>query len=178
MQYRGRWLVAALGLPIAVIAACGGSVATIDPASSSSSGGSGTGSGTGPATDAATEAAAPDAGAIVDASKPTKDAASNDPACPKTFEPPVGNCQQGLTCAYPEGSCSCVGYCGGAQPPPGIDFSHWACAPKNDACPDERPKEGSPCKGAVVCTYGYCCTQTFSCSKSGKWAAGPMQCPP
>lgn len=86
----------------------------------------------------------------------------------------------GLSCSYDEGRCECRGYCGGAPPPPGEDFSHWACTPKRtDGCPDDKPANGSACNvPAKVCDYGDCCIEQLTCGQSGKWASGGLICPP
>jgi len=182
MAHRSRSSVTLASIVITALSACGGSVATIGP---SSSGGSGTAvdetsTGTGTGTGTQSVDAAVDARPVADAGKPKEDAGPNDPACPKSFEMPAGNCKEGLRCAYPEGTCSCVGYCGGVPPPPDVDFTHWSCTPKaEDACPDERPEQGAACKDrGTICNYGECCVQTFTCGQSGKWTSGPMQCPP
>jgi hypothetical protein len=104
----------------------------------------------------------------------------NDPSCPPTFDTAAGHCTIGLTCSYPTGHCSCLGYCGGAAPPPDTDFSHWDCVLKRtDGCPDAPPTVGTPCEPrASSCSYGDCCIQHFQCPASQKWTSGPVLCPP
>ena len=163
----------------AVVAACGGSVAVVggngggpDP-TGGSSGTSGGSSGTLPKKDGGTSK--------LDSSS-TDDAAreANAPGCPSSYMEPPGNCTLGLVCAYDQGKCECLGYCGGAPPPPDTDFSHWTCTPKLvNGCPDSPPVSGSLCKTpAASCTYGSCCVETFICGQSGKWSSGGLACPP
>lgn len=110
------------------------------------------------------------------------DAGGNDPSCPASFGDPGTHCQIGTQCAYPNGNCACVGYCGGAFPPEDVDFSHWSCTevpapPRADGCPDTLVP-GSACSPTgKVCTYGDCCIQAFTC-KDGKWSEGMILCPP
>jgi hypothetical protein len=111
----------------------------------------------------------------------TKDAAreANAPGCPAQFSepPPQGTCTLGLACAYDEGACKCVDYCGGAPPPPNEDFSHWTCQ-KDDDCPRPKPASGSACKTpGKTCTYGDCCIEQLTCVSS-KWSSGGVVCPP
>jgi hypothetical protein len=120
-----------------------------------------------------------DGGGAVDAR--AKDAAreANAPGCPGQFSElaPPGHCTIGLECAYDDGTCKCLDYCGGAPPPPEEDFSHWACK-KYDDCPTPKPVDGSTCKTpGKVCTYGDCCLEQFTCVNS-KWASGGISCPP
>ena len=173
MLLRSRLVTASV--VVAATVACGGSVTPIDSSSSSGTSGTGSGSGSGSG-DVKTDGGAP----VKDAGRPEKDAGPNDPECPKSFLAPPGNCTVGVKCTYPRGTCSCLGHCGGAPPPPDVDFSHWSCTPKrSDGCPEEAPQDGSACKKpAAICSYGDCCVQTFTCGQSGTWAAGPMSCPP
>jgi hypothetical protein len=171
----------ATGLVLVAIAACGGSVSTIDPASSSS-GSTGSipngPSGTSSSSSGGDEDRDPkDGGRTKDAAKDA--AGPNDKRCPSSFKAPKGNCDVGVTCGYAEGSCACLGYCGGPPPPPDVDQSHWTCTPKRtDGCPELAPENGDGCNGPKSCTYGDCCVQTFVCSAGGKWLGGVLQCPP
>lgn len=119
-------------------------------------------------------------GGLASDAKPTKDAAreANAPGCPGQYsDAPPGHCTIGLACAYDEGTCDCVDYCGGAPPPPNEDFSHWSCKPYDD-CPQPAPKDGSTCKkSGQTCNYGACCIETFTCVGS-KWSGGGLACPP
>jgi hypothetical protein len=166
-----------LGLLVsAVIAACGGGVATVG-----GDGGAGSDGSTNGGTDSGSITPNDGGAPLTDAAR-TKDAArdANPASCPATYTAPAGNCTIGTICSYDQGRCECDGYCGGAPPPPDTDFSHWTCTPKLDnGCPDDPPLQGSTCKiPTATCTYGPCCVETFTCSQSGKWSSGGIACPP
>jgi hypothetical protein len=120
-----------------------------------------------------------DGGGPTDA-KPIKDAAreANAPGCPAQYaDAPPGHCTIGLACAYDEGTCTCVDYCGGAPPPPNEDFSHWSCKLYDD-CPQPKPQPNTTCKKpGQTCTYGACCIEQLTCVGS-KWSSGGVVCPP
>jgi hypothetical protein len=105
-------------------------------------------------------------------------AAPETAGCPSTFASfPVGQACAGApvsTCTYPEGTCSCVGFCGGAlpiHPPP----PHWKCTPRRtDGCPD-APKGACSAEGKQ-CSYGDCCVFTYTCEE-GAWKQTAAACP-
>lgn len=89
--------------------------------------------------------------------------------------------QRELECDYPGFFCECyrAPYCGGAAPPPYIEYAPRAftCFPDVDAdgCPRETPQPGSQCtvNPAATCDYG--CVTYYQCS-NGRWREG--QYPP
>lgn len=106
----------------------------------------------------------------------TEDAGS----CPATYAAALdaGVCAVG-DCDYPEGHCSCLGYCGG-PPPPGPVPKTFHCSPKPPGCPTPRPHGGTACATeGQVCAYTLgCCGGTVLECKSGVWAAKqPPVCP-
>lgn len=166
---------------VCVIGACGGTAASVGDsdggAASSSSGGSS--SGTSGTSSSSGDVTSDGGGSLTDAK--AKDAAreANAPGCPGQWSdpPPQGHCTLGLECAYDEGTCKCLDYCGGAPPPPDEDFSHWGCKPYDD-CPAAKPTAGSACKSpGKTCSYGDCCVELFTCINS-KWSSGGVSCPP
>lgn len=105
----------------------------------------------------------------------TKFTPPNDPSCPAAFGTVDATCTVGTTCNYPQGSCTCILYSGCAVPQPPHD--EWACtARRTDGCPDDTPAQGAACPVGESCTYGSCCTQTFTCP-AGQWVAGGLGCP-
>jgi hypothetical protein len=106
----------------------------------------------------------------------TEDAGS----CPATFASAkdAGVCTPG-DCDYPEGHCTCLGYCGG-PPPPGPTPNTFHCSPTPPTCPAPRPRGGTACATeGQVCSYALgCCGGTILTCKSGAWAAAsPPICP-
>lgn len=175
----------AVTLAVCVIGACGGSSASVGD---SDAGGASSSSSSGGATSSSSSGSGGSSGDVpVDGGSATdaraKDAAreANAPGCPAQFSEtaPAGNCTIGLTCAYDEGTCKCVDYCGGAPPPPNEDFSHWTCEKyRTDGCPDPRPMAGSKCTQAgKACDYADCCIEQLVCT-GGKWTSGGLVCPP
>lgn len=179
---RGKWgfRSACVLVTLATVAACGGKLAGVDGPDE----GSGTGVGGGVPTGSGTGTAQPktDPPLRRDAGRPHEDdeGPPNAPECPETFSEGAGNCTKGLTCAYPEGSCTCVGYCGSTPPPPNVDHTHWSCTARDEACPAQQPVERTECNVPTArCTYREsCCSKTFVCSATtGKWwFVGPLKC--
>ena len=115
--------------------------------------------------------------------------AAGDPRCPSQWAvasvgmhselcASFGEGGGNFACAYPEGTCGCPGYCGGAAPPDDWKPS-WYCKPlRTDGCGKVPPAEGSSCAPeGKVCIYGDCCIQPFTCSDT-KWTGGEVACPP
>jgi len=124
--------------------------------------------------------------ACVDSALPdTGTDASRDPRCPSSWTAATTGSHDDLcptiACTYPEGSCTCPGYCGG--PPPGPDWKPtWTCTPKppprTDGCPDAELTDGASCSTAgKVCSYGSCCMYQYECISSHWKKSGPI-CPP
>jgi hypothetical protein len=125
-----------------------------------------------------------DAGVAQDAGDSMADAAVANPAgCPATYAElaAMSSCSPpGVGCAYAEGYCSCVGYCGGAPPDPNVTPppNMWSCVPLVKGCPIGPPTIGAACTDEnQTCTYGACCIQLATCKKAA-WSVGPLMCPP
>lgn len=106
----------------------------------------------------------------------TEDAGS----CPATYAgaQAAGVCTAG-DCDYPEGHCTCLGYCGG-PPPPGPVPKTFHCSPTPSGCPEPRPRGGTACAPeGKSCSYALgCCGGTVLECKSGAWVASePPICP-
>ena len=104
---------------------------------------------------------------------PTEDAGTG-PACPG-YERSVdgGVCSLGATCDYPEGRCRCTS---------GLTGISWDCVDPGAACPDVRPRLGTPCSSdGQVCNYGACTFRDTGGAETcagGIWAAtAPPECP-
>jgi len=99
----------------------------------------------------------------------TEDAGS----CPATYASAGGSgvCTP-ADCDYPEGHCTCLGYCGG-PPPPGPIPQTFHCSPTPQGCPTPRPRGGTACSTeGKICSYALgCCGGTVLTCKSGQWAA-------
>lgn len=60
-------------------------------------------------------------------------------------------------CQYAEGTCICIPLCTcGPQRRPEIS-GRWTCMPATSECPSPRPRLGTACTGAAVCSYGESC---------------------
>ncbi len=94
----------------------------------------------------------------------------------------AGACNaDGLTCAYPKGTCIC-------GPPPGpavrldggASGSQWQCRPATLSCHSPRPNVGTPCsEEGRSCDYGSCTIDgiVLQC-RGGVWQeAPPTPCP-
>jgi hypothetical protein len=97
--------------------------------------------------------------------------------CPGDFASvPEGDCEMdGLTCAYPEGTCGCrVQFRGEAMLNP-----RWVCEPLNEGCPAPRPLLGTPCEEELLgCDYGFCFEAdrpAMVCSR-GYWMEAGLPC--
>lgn len=184
MDVRTGMVGASVIAGIALFIACGGTASDpvpLDAGAASSTSSSGTSSSTSSgstSTSSASSGSPDDAGP--DAATPS-DAGPNDPDCLPAYGDSPAHCKVGLECRYPQGRCSCLGYCGGPPPPPDVDFSRWSCtSPQDNGCPFDKPTEGAACTiPNKMCSYGDCCTQTFTCKKdAGGWKSGPLLCPP
>jgi hypothetical protein len=97
--------------------------------------------------------------------------------CPEDFASvPEGDCEMdGLTCAYPEGTCGCrMQFRGQATRNP-----QWICEPLNEGCPAPRPLLGTPCEEeSLGCDYGVCFEAgrpSMACSR-GYWMEAGLPC--
>jgi hypothetical protein len=102
--------------------------------------------------------------------------APNAAACPSTLTavPQGGSCApNGLSCAYPEGVCSCAPQIGPVEFIDGGQGPTWTCNP-GPGCPMPRPRLGSPCTGNTSCSYESC-AYGQSC-QDGAWLAEEEGC--
>jgi hypothetical protein len=103
---------------------------------------------------------------------------AEEPAdCPADFASvPEADCEvDGLTCAYPEGTCGCRMQFRG-QP---TRNPRWVCEALNEGCPAPRPLLGTPCEEELLgCDYGHCFEAgrpAMVCAR-GYWMEGGIQC--
>jgi hypothetical protein len=99
----------------------------------------------------------------------------NSATCPSTLAnvPQGGACgPTGLSCAYPEGVCSCEMQFGPIIADGG-EGATWTCNP-GQGCPMPRPRLGSPCTSNTSCTYESC-DYGQSC-QGGAWQAEEEGC--
>ncbi len=92
--------------------------------------------------------------------------------CPSSFASITngGSCTQDMsTCAYPEGQCTCEGFCGGVMLPDAGNGSSWKCATPDPNCPWPRPRFGSACTGTASCQYDICCAGSQMQCTNGSW---------
>lgn len=112
--------------------------------------------------------------------------------CPATYaavpagqacEPPAGHA---LSCAYPEGACSCMA----DYPCSGVEMTReemaalpivWQCTPtppavRPDGCPGVEPS-GACSRDGQRCSYGDCCYRELTC-QHGEWQMTGGGCPP
>lgn len=78
-------------------------------------------------------------------------------------------------CEYPEGSCTCPGFCARVVP---ADFvPTWQCtAKRTDGCSMREPIPDSLCSlEGKECSYGDCCVTKFTCT-GGRWKMGWPEC--
>ena len=97
-------------------------------------------------------------------------------ACPPTYAAALEagiNCPP-ADCEYPEGHCTCLGYCGG-PPPPGPTPNTFHCSPTPKGCPTLRPRLGTACTVEnQKCNYDLgCCGGTVLFCMGGVWLGGP-----
>ena len=82
--------------------------------------------------------------------------------------------QATLACTYADADCGCerTPYCGGARPPPDVQYppAYFRCVPHLDSrgCPSSPPERGARCSLAadVNCNLG--CYDVFQC-RDGHW---------
>ncbi len=92
--------------------------------------------------------------------------------CPSSFASitPGDSCtQQDTTCAYPEGQCTCEGFCGGVMLPDASNGNSWKCMTPDPNCPWPRPRFGSTCSGTASCQYDICCAGSQMQCTNGTW---------
>jgi hypothetical protein len=96
------------------------------------------------------------------------------PSCPATYASALGagECAGPADCDYPQGHCTCLGYCGG-PPPPGPVPSTFHCSAAPSGCPVPRPRAGTACATeGKTCEYMLgCCGGTVLQCTSGEWQA-------
>ncbi|MFI5299842.1 MAG: hypothetical protein ACHREM_17275 [Polyangiales bacterium] len=87
-------------------------------------------------------------------------------------------CATSIGCEYPQGACTCAGFCGGPARPDADLSPQWSCTSRRtDGCAETAPNDGDVCTIAgQACTYGPCCVTTYTCT-TGHWNAGPQECP-
>jgi hypothetical protein len=114
---------------------------------------------------------------------------TSHPACPMgscavTYEqtPPGGACNpDGLTCAYPKGTCICSPPAGPVvlRLDGGLVGAQWDCRAATIPCHSPRPNVGMPCsEDTRICDYGGCLTDgiVLQC-RSGLWQESAPICP-
>jgi hypothetical protein len=97
---------------------------------------------------------------------------SAPPVCPAADPNGMTCADDGETCGYSSGACTCY-----ACIIPCTQPTTWHCRVLDPSCPTSVPNLGTACIGTTICDYGGCTgSWAVECS-SGMWVQHAMPCP-